>query len=118
MAIGNSKISLRGSRLRRSHANAGEDPMAGLSNLMDVMLVFACGLIIALIARYNVDMNMNPEELGDAEVFDSQIDRESSDVASGGSSYRQLGQVYEDVETGEKFLVRPSGSASEGSKTE
>ena len=37
--------------------NDGASPMESLANLVDVMLVFACGLIIALIAAHNVDQD-------------------------------------------------------------
>ena len=38
-------------------ADEPENPMDSLSNLSDVMLVFACGLMVALIINLNVDVS-------------------------------------------------------------
>ena len=43
-------------RLRVGKKDEDFNPMEGMANLADVMLVFACGLILALIINWNVDM--------------------------------------------------------------
>ena len=45
-----------GSTLRRSRMFEEEDPTSGLSNLADCMLVLACGLMVALVVAWNVDL--------------------------------------------------------------
>ena len=48
-------------RKRLSRPFDGEDdnenPMDSLTNLFDVMLVFACGLMVALVMSLNVDVS-------------------------------------------------------------
>ncbi|MGL4483643.1 MAG: DUF2149 domain-containing protein, partial [Anaerovoracaceae bacterium] len=44
------------SRLRINRKSEEVNPMDGMASLADVMLVFACGLIVALIAAWNVDV--------------------------------------------------------------
>lgn len=89
----------------------GEDinPMDGLANLADCMLVFACGLMLALITYWNVDV------AGNADVTQVQQGQEVSDVsgldnngngeAVDGASLQQYGTVYRDPDTGKLYMV-------------
>lgn len=43
---------LRGGRLR---SKEDTDPMASVANIADIMLVFACGLMMALVTVWNID---------------------------------------------------------------
>ncbi|MDR2357584.1 MAG: DUF2149 domain-containing protein [Oscillospiraceae bacterium] len=103
---------MRGGRLggRWSAGAFGDDglnPTDGLSNLADVMLVFACGLMLALVINWNVDIS--PKENGAADEF-----ARDTEVAGGGSveldadaQYEQIGEgvLYRDVATGKTYLV-------------
>ena len=109
MSIGSKN--LRASKLLDSDARVDDDPMASMGNLMDVMLVFACGLIVALMAHYNVDIAGTPENLSDAEPLDAEISEQGVDVSGSGSTYVELGTVYRDSETGELYVVE---TAEEG----
>ena len=51
------RIDRKTGRLRVVRKKESFNPMDGMANLADVMLVFACGLLIALIASWNVDIN-------------------------------------------------------------
>ena len=44
------------SSFRRRRAAEDVDPMSSMSNIGDVMLVFACGLMVALVVAWNVDL--------------------------------------------------------------
>ena len=46
----------RGDSFRSRRAPEEVDPMSSLSNIGDVMLVFACGLMVALVVAWNVDL--------------------------------------------------------------
>lgn len=93
------------SRWRRSRFDQEmEEPLGPLANLLDLMLVFACGLIAALVAQ-------SPQL---AEHFDGsrQISqgRELPQIPEGingetGSGYEAVGQVYRDPKTGKLILI-------------
>ena len=41
---------------RRKKSGEDVDPMSSMGNMGDVMLVFACGLMVALVVAWNVDL--------------------------------------------------------------
>ena len=95
-----------GRRWRTTRFDAGEDePPDPLANLLDLMLVFACGLIAALIGlsdRVDEHFRENFErvvEKGD------ELPRLPEDAADGGAGYESVGQVYRDPETGKLILI-------------
>ena len=57
---------------RRTHSfeKATPNPMENLANLVDVMLVFACALMIAIITRWNVDLTQSKISKEDLEPVD------------------------------------------------
>lgn len=87
------------------------DPMSGLGNLMDVMLVFACGLILALIAHYNVNLSQQPDATNMQEL-QGELEYAQEGAGESGSTYRQLGMVYQDEKTGQLYVVEPDSSDS------
>ena len=83
------------------------DPRVGLVNLADVMLVFACGLMLALVIHWNV--NVGVTELDETEM--TQIEEENianmaENFTKEGSSYNELGVVYQDPTTGQMYLLQ------------
>lgn len=91
-------------RYRRSRFDDhGEDPLGPLANLVDIVLVFAVGLILALVAAGNLGEGV-PQ--GGADVDRG---RELPDMPDGvgeqGSGYEPVGQVYRDPETGRLILI-------------
>jgi len=78
------------------------DPMSGLANLVDVMLVFCCGLLVALVMTWNLQ-----------DILFKKIDVEKGRELhktpkieqSGGSGYSEMGKVYQDPETGKLILI-------------
>lgn len=112
MAVG--KKNLRQSRLLEDAAD--DDPRVGLVNLADVMLVFACGLMVALIAHYNVNIapsDVQESEVGDVEKLEDELISARQGIESNDASYAQVGTVYRDVETGELYVVSPNDAVSE-----
>lgn len=93
--------SLRQSRLRRARHPDEVNPMDGLFNLADVMLVFSCGLIIALIAAWNLDVNdrLNlPTEV-------QSIGENSQETIQNPDDLEEMGTVYKDPETGKYYIL-------------
>ena len=81
--------------------DSDEDPRAGLVNLVDVMLVFACGLIAAIAGAQGSFMTPKPVEKG------QQIERPAAGVTQNGSGYERVGEVFRDPKTGKLVLIEP-----------
>ncbi len=81
------------------------DPLASMASLVDVMLVFACGLIAALVAG---GLIVAPGLDGGEPV---QKRREIADVPEGlaeggsGEGFEPVGRVFRDPKTGQLFLL-------------
>lgn len=93
--------SFRGS----TYIDDDSDPRSGLMNLADLMLVFACGLMVALVAHWNVDITVNQVEISD-ETIEIQDIKDLSEEGAG-NSYIDMGRVYEDKETGKMYIIAP-----------
>ena len=86
------------------------DPMASTANLVDAMLVFACGLMMALVVRYNVDLtNIQDVYIEEDLTRVDNIEQLKDQIESGGSGYTQLGTVYQDPSTGEMYMITDTG---------
>jgi len=101
--------SLTGSSMLSSAYIESEDsdPRIGLVNLADVMLVFACGLMLALVAYWNLDISARQEMLTTKEVSEvtdiSQFEEEM--LAGTGGGFTELGTVYQDPMTGKLYML-------------
>ena len=80
-----------------------EDPQASLVNLVDIMLVFICGLIVALVSA--------DAQRANSKTQDVEQGRELTDLPEGlrgqaaGAGMTPVGQVYRDPKTGKLILV-------------
>ncbi|MAM88695.1 DUF2149 domain-containing protein [Allohahella sp. A8] len=90
--------------LRSRFDGESEEPLGPLANLVDIMLVFACGLIAALFA--------SSEQLQTHLQQRSQIveqGRELPDLPEGigeaGQGFEPMGRVYRDPRSGKLILV-------------
>lgn len=81
-----------------------QEPLGPLANLVDIMLVFACGLIAALVASGGG----LPDHLGKQ---GQQIEKGKelpelpSGIGQSGAGYEPVGQVYRDSKTGKLILI-------------
>ena len=93
---------LRGGRLR---SKDDADPMASVANIADIMLVFACGLMMALGTVWNIDFTPL-SELQDKqlEAIDTPEDM-PEDMSDAGNAYVEKGMVYQDPKTGKYYMV-------------
>jgi len=95
----------------RNRLRASEEvsPLEGAINIVDAMLVFACGLMLALVIRYDVDLaqvngrvNITP---GEEVSQDTQIRNDLIETAGEGRLYEKMGTVYKDPSTGQLFML-------------
>lgn len=103
---------LRSSALRPVKTSDDTDPMASLANLADVMLVFACGLMLSLITYWNIDVSAATEVLADTKVSEIENPEDITNQLKtpDGTSYLDMGRVYMDPTTGKYYMVVDSGS--------
>lgn len=85
------------------------NPMDGLANLADVMLVFACGIMLALIINWNVDVGSfisdSVQMEKGQEVSDVENLGEGEGILSEDGQYEEMGVVYKDPVTGNLYMV-------------
>jgi hypothetical protein len=92
----------RGSATSASHLREDPiNPLDGVANLADIMLVLAVGIMLALVINWNIDLTglvmrmESVENAGDTEVDENRM--QEKDV-----------QVYQDTETGKYYVVDPN----------
>jgi hypothetical protein len=92
---------------RSSFLDTDEDPLGPLANLIDIVLVFACGLIAALVA-FSSDLQdhfeVQPQEITLGKELPTMPDTMQQQVQDG-SGFESVGQVYRDHQTGKLILI-------------
>lgn len=91
------------SRRVHSFEKPTPNPMENLANLVDVMLVFACALMIAIITHWNVDLTQSKVSKEDLEPVDDMQEAIQNEIDS--EALESKGKVYEDPETGDLYIV-------------
>lgn len=101
------RISGRKGHLRVTRKTDDFNPMEGMANLADVMLVFACGLLLALIINWNVDVSTagNHAEEPQSKYEVEGVDGDSEKTIDGDSELEEMGKVYKDPKTGKYYVV-------------
>lgn len=82
------------------------DPLGGLANLADLMLVFACGLMVSLAAHHGL-FNGQPARVSTVEKGRALAEMPHKADQSQGAGMQAVGQVYRDSKTGKLLLVEP-----------
>ncbi|MDR0852615.1 MAG: DUF2149 domain-containing protein [Clostridiales Family XIII bacterium] len=98
-------------RNRRHFFEEVEDanPLEGAINIVDAMLVFACGLMLSLIIFWNVDIQnaeLVPIEQGAEVTSVNDMTDEVKETVDEDAEYEKMGTVYVDPETGKMYLVK------------
>lgn len=102
-----------GRRRKRNRFEESEDlnPMNYLSNLSDVMLVLAVGIMVALILHWNVQIdNTDAAQSGssqngqDSTVTFTQDELESQENVP--DDMQRMGDVYYDKESGTYYIIK------------
>ncbi|WP_394166338.1 DUF2149 domain-containing protein [Neptunomonas phycophila] len=83
------------------------EPLGPMSNLVDLMLVFACGLIAALIALSDqLQAHFNPQDKTQQTITSGkELPNLPTGSANGAAGYESVGQVYRDPKTGQLILI-------------
>lgn len=95
------------SRLRRNRKTEQFSPMEGIGNMADAMLVFACGLIVALILSWNVDVTDQGEinKPADTKYEVNGMENNAEQILEEDQQLEEMGTVYKDPETGKYYVV-------------
>lgn len=84
-------------------------PLEGAINIVDAMLVFACGLMLSLAIYWNVDLGRTEEPLeldrGQELTQDPDIQSDLIETQGQGDLYEKIGTVYKDPDTGKLFML-------------
>jgi hypothetical protein len=100
---------LRSKRHRTLRLPEDVDPLEGATNIVDAMLVFACGLMLALAVYWNIDLGPIGERVDlqrGREVTEALDLREDLIETQGqGELYEKMGTVYKDPRTGQLFML-------------
>jgi len=103
------KLHKRKGLLKAGEAAEDVNPIEGVANLADVMLVFACGLMLALITYWNVDVaaaSEQPPELTKQELTETVSDLDDQEgEAVDSDALQEYGTVYIDKETGALYII-------------
>ena len=78
--------------------------MSSMGNIGDVMLVFACGLMTALVLAWNVDL-ASVSQVDVSDPMNMDYEALEQELNGEGSNYVQKGTVYQDPVTGKYYLV-------------
>ena len=97
---------------RRSRAREDVDPMSSMGNMGDVMLVFACGLMVALVVAWNVDLAKFQQVETDRELSQDQVTEITEQLYGEGNAFVEKGRVYQDPQTGQYYLVEDGATSS------
>ncbi|MEM9255264.1 MAG: DUF2149 domain-containing protein [Pseudomonadota bacterium] len=101
----------RPGRFRASPFDEGDsDPLTGFANLMDVMLVFALGVVLAFIAQSrelqaHFDIAQGETVISIGEELTEPPDTVRGAIEGGGEGLQSMGRVYRDPETGKLILI-------------
>ena len=92
---------------RRISDSVDDDPMGGLNNLSDAMLVLALGFLIFAIMALSVNPDMIHEQSSTQDVSTAETFTQNYTDAGGleDSGFNEVGKVYEDPNTGELVMV-------------
>ena len=86
----------------------GDDvnPNEFTSNIADCMLVLVLGLLVALVARFGLDLTALAEETReDRDLIGLEVDLDVNNDGEIDTSYEKAGTVYYDNETGNYYLL-------------
>lgn len=85
--------------------NEQEEPLGPLANLLDLMLVFACGLIAALIGMSGQLKEHFTQPAQQMIQKGAELPNMPDLGNAGGQGYESVGQVYRDPKTGKLILI-------------
>ncbi len=98
-----------GLRSRRRRTSEEVSPLDGVINIVDAMLVFACGLMLSVIIHWNVNLDQTSERVdlksGPDVTQSEDIRNNLIEPEDQGKLYEKMGTVYKDPATGKLFML-------------
>ena len=98
-----------GLRSRRRRTTEEVNPLDGVINIVDAMLVFACGLMLSVIIHWNVNLDQTANRV---DLKSGQDVSQTEDIRNNliepedqGKLYEKMGTVYKDPATGKLFML-------------
>lgn len=82
----------------------GAEPLGPMANLVDIMLVFACGLIAALFAS-SEQLQSHLEQRSQVVEAGQELSDLPEGMGEAGQGFEPMGQVYRDPDTGKLILI-------------
>ena len=97
----------KGKGLRVRYQDDDFSPMEGVGNMADAMLVFACGILLALIISWNVEITERGEINHDiSNKYEVEgIGDEAVETVDPAEGLVEMGKVYRDPETGKYYVI-------------
>ena len=78
------------------------DPNSHITNIADCMLVLVLGLLVALVARFGMDLTQSDEN----QIIGIEVNMDADGDGEIDGGYEQAGTVYHDPATGQYYLVQ------------
>ncbi len=103
---------------RRKKSGEDVDPMSSMGNMGDVMLVLACGLMVALVVAWNVDLAKFQQVEMNQELKENDIEQITEQLYGEGGAFVERGRVYQDPTTGKYYLVEDTGADGQSGSTD
>ena len=102
------RITGRRGRLRVDRKKEEFNPMEGVGNMADAMLVFACCVLLALILSWNVNVDETGliSKSGGATYEINGIDGGVTQEIDANTNLEEMGTVYRDPETGKYYVMQ------------
>ena len=104
--LGNRRLS----KGKRAWEDEAADPISGVANLSDVMLVLACGLMVAIVAFWRVDLSRVSSIIDKDQMREIENAEEIVDSGEVGEGFESMGTAYTDPETGKVYIIVPGGT--------
>lgn len=93
---------------KRAWEDEDNDPLSGVANLSDVMLVLACGLMVAIVTFWRVDLSRVSSIIDREQMREVENAEEIMDSDQIGNGLESKGTAYMDPETGKVYIVIPN----------
>lgn len=102
-----------GNRLISNEESGNVNPMDGLSNMSDAMLVLAVGIMLALVINWRIDISKNTSTEIMTEVSEEKLKEieyemmKDSNISANEmeQKYQKSGTVYTDQNTGKTYVI-------------
>ncbi|MBR2539267.1 MAG: DUF2149 domain-containing protein [Mogibacterium sp.] len=92
--------------LRRAYTDEDFSPMEGVGNMADAMLVFACGILLALIISWNIEISERGEISQQGTRYEVEnIGQQTEETLDPEADLEEMGKVYRDPDTGKYYVI-------------